>query len=74
MSMRCFSAMSHLSDKDQDHTGTYSSRAIFFDLPVDLKGCYFAPNSLKRERKRFRFTTQRLTSISKLHPKFNNFA
>lgn len=31
------------------------------------------PNSLKRQRKRFRFTTQRLTSIFKLHSKFNNF-
>ena len=63
-----------LVKRDTHHTGTYSSRAIFFDLPVDLKGCHFAPNSLKRERKRFRFTTQRLTSISKLHSKFNNFA
>ena len=32
------------------------------------------PNSLKRQRKRFRFTTQRLTSIFKLLSKFNNFA
>ena len=46
-----------------------------FARPVpELSLIYNTPNSLKRERQRFRFTTQRLTSISKLHSKFNNFA
>ena len=46
-----------------------------FARPVpELSLIYNTPNSLKRERQRFRFTTQGLTSISKLHSKFSNFA